>query len=455
VRRWLNDSVGGLPTAFWYLWAGTLINRIGNFTLLYLEMYLVARYHVSASYAGLVIGLSGAGSAAGSVAGGVLADRWGRRPTMLSASLASVVATLALGSTMNTVAIPILAAVYGLFNGLARPAFSAMMVDVLGDRKRVRGFNLNYWAINLGFAGAAVIAGLLSNTPRMTLFSLDAATTAVSALWIFIRVRETSPNALHANPTHSLHANSAAPRGGLLHVLTDRTFLIFVSLNLGLWTIISTVGLMPITMLDRGLHPSAYGSVIAVNGVIIVAGQLFVPRLIRGRSRTHVLAAAALLVGTGFGAVAFAPTVLLLCVTVAIWTIGEMTSSPTNSSLVADLSEPTMRGRYQGISGLSFSVAGFIAPIIGGAVIDDFGNTALWLGAFCLGLVVAAGQLASGPARERRVAIIKQGAAIKANAELRTAEGRAADRIPMEPIADANPAAAAAETDADAEAVLA
>jgi MFS family permease len=450
LRRWLNDSVGGLPTAFWYLWAGTLINRIGNFTLLYLEMYLVARYHVSASYAGLVIGLSGAGSAAGSIAGGVLADRWGRRPTMLSASLASVVATLALGSTMNTVAIPVLVVVYGLFNGLARPAFSAMMVDVLGDRKRVRGFNLNYWAINLGFAGAAVIAGLLANTPRMTLFSLDAATTAVSALWIFFRVRETSPaHVLLAKPTPSPHANSAAPRGGLLHVLTDRTFLIFVSLNLGLWTIISTVGLMPITMLDRGLRPSAYGSVIAVNGVIIVAGQLFVPRLIRGRSRTHVLAAAAVLVGTGFGAVAFAPTVLLLCATVAVWTIGEMTSSPTNSSLVADLSEPTMRGRYQGISGLSFSAAGFIAPIIGGAVIDDFGNKALWLGAFCLGLVVAAGQLASGPARERRVA------AIKANAALRTTERRAADRVPMEPIADANPGAAAAETEADAEAVRA
>ncbi|HEY1485714.1 MAG TPA: MFS transporter [Micromonosporaceae bacterium] len=423
MRRWFNDSVGGLPRAFWFLWAGTLINRIGNFTLLYLEMYLVARYHVSASYAGLVIGLSGAGSAIGSIGGGVLADRWGRRPTMLSASLASAAATLALGATTNTIAIPLLATVYGLFNGLARPAFSAMLVDVLGDRSRIRGFNLNYWAINLGFAGAAIIAGLVSQTPRMTLFSLDAATTAISAIWIFLRVRETSP-------THT--GSLKVPSGGLRQVLTDRTFLIFVALNFGFWTIISTVGLLPITMLDRGLSPSAYGSVIAVNGILIVAGQLFVPKLIRGRSRTLVLTIAAMLVGIGFGAVAFAPTVLLLSLTVVIWTIGEMASSPTNSSLTADLSVPTMRGRYQGIAGLSYSAAAFCAPIVGGSVIDRYGNTALWLCAFGLGTVVAAGQLLSGPARERRAALLKTPSP--------------ATKPAMRPVAYATPAEATVET---------
>jgi MFS family permease len=409
VRRWFNDSLGGLPTTFWYLWAGTLINRIGGFTLLYLEMFLVARYHVSAGYAGLVIGLAGAGSAIGTIVGGVLADRWGRRPTMLASSLAAATATIALGTTVQPLAIAVLAGVYGLCNGTARPAFSAMMVDVLGTAARVRGFNLNYWAINVGFAGAAICAGLLANTPRMTLFAIDAATTAISAAWIFLRVRETSP-------TVSVPAGLARPTGSLRDVLTDRVFMTFVLLTLGLWTIISTVGLMPITLLHRGLPPSSFGTIVAVNGIIIVALQLFVPRVIRGHTRHHVLAVAAVLVGIGFGAVAFAPTVLLLCMTVAVWTIGEMTSSPTNSSLVADLSKPSMRGRYQGVQGLGYSVASFIAPIIGGQVIDHFGSTTLWIGAFGLGLVVAAGQLAAGPGRERRVAEIKAAEMTKATA---------------------------------------
>ena len=48
--------------------------------------------------------------------------------------------------------------------------------------------------------------------------------------------------------------------------------------------------MLPIAMGDAGLSPATYGSVIALNGVLIVVGQLFVPRLIKGRSRSHVLA---------------------------------------------------------------------------------------------------------------------------------------------------------------------
>ena len=47
-----------------------------------------------------------------------------------------------------------------MFAEAARPAFGAMMVDVVPERDRLRAFTLNYWAINLGFACAAVLAGL-------------------------------------------------------------------------------------------------------------------------------------------------------------------------------------------------------------------------------------------------------------------------------------------------------
>jgi MFS family permease len=402
VRRWIDEAVGGLPRAFWFLWSGTLINRLGNFTILYLEMYLVARYHVSAGFAGVVIGLNGAGMALGALAGGVLADRWGRRPTLLLANLSSVVFTLALGATTVPVAILVLATAYGVCNGLARPAFSAMMVDVLGDRARVRGFNLNYWAINLGFAGAAILAGSLANAPRMTLFALDAVTTAASGLWIFFRVRESAPLAMPRS--------TSGGDGGTLTVFRDRAFVTLVLLNLGMWAVISLLSLMPVTMIHNGMSPSAFGSVIAVNGVLIVAAQLFVPRLLRGRSRTRVLAVSSVLVGIGFGAVAFAPTVLLLGLTVIVWTLGEMTASPTTSSLVADLSRPNLRGRYQGVHSLSFSVASCVAPIIGGYVIDHFGNSTVWLGGLAVGLLVACGHLVFGPARERRVAALRTAA---------------------------------------------
>ena len=87
VRGWFRDTTGGLPSTFWYLWTGTLINRLGSFVLIFLAIYLTQERDFSASQAGLVIGLWGVGGAVGTTVGGTLADRWGRRPTLLTAHL--------------------------------------------------------------------------------------------------------------------------------------------------------------------------------------------------------------------------------------------------------------------------------------------------------------------------------------------------------------------------------
>jgi len=153
-----------------------------------------------------------------------------------------------------------------------------------------------------------------------------------------------------------------------------------------------------------GLPASTYGTVIALNGVLIVAGQLFVPRLLRGRSHASALAVAAVVFGIGFGLTAFADTAVLYALTVLVWTAGEMLNSPSNSATNAALSPAHLRGRYQGVFSLSWSVASFAAPIIGGAVLQYAGAATLWLGCFGLALVVAVIHLLAGPARERRAA---------------------------------------------------
>jgi MFS family permease len=186
-------------------------------------------------------------------------------------------------------------------------------------------------------------------------------------------------------------------------VLHDRVFLGFVGLNVLLALVfLQHISMLPLAMGQDGLTPATYGLVIALNGVLIVVGQLFVPRLIRGRSRSNVLALASLIVGIGFGLTALADTAWLYALTVLIWTMGEMLNSPSNATLIAELSPATLRGRYQGALSLSWSVAGFAAPTAGGFVREHFGNSALWLACAAIGGVVAIAHLISGPARERR-----------------------------------------------------
>ncbi|MEO3742751.1 MFS transporter [Plantactinospora sp. B5E13] len=402
VQNWFRDTTGGLPRTFWYLWAGTLVNRLGAFVVIFLAIYLTEVRGFSEFEAGIVLGLWGAGGAVGTLTGGVLADRWGRRPTLLTAHVGAATMMLALGLARPLWLVALGALLLGVFAEGARPAFGAMLVDVVPQQDRLRAFTLNYWAINLGFASAAILAGLAAEASYLLLFVIDATTTLATAAIIFLKVGETR-RLRDVRPGANQPDGAAPHRGGLRVALTDRVFVGFVAVNVLLALIfMQHISMLPIAMGQDGLSPSTYGTVIAVNGVLIVVGQLFIPRLIRGRGRSNVLALAAVLVGLGFGLTAFADGAWFYALTVVIWTLGEMLNSPSNSTLIAELSPSTLRGRYQGLFSLSWSLAAFGAPVAGGFVRQQFGNSALWFGCAAVAAVAAVAHLVSGPARERR-----------------------------------------------------
>ncbi|WP_433792311.1 MDR family MFS transporter [Actinoplanes sp. CA-252034] len=394
MRGWLRQAAGGLPRQFWFLWTGTLINRVGSFAVLFLSIYLTSERGFSQSQAGLILGLYGVGGAIGTVSGGVLADRWGRRPTMLVAQFGAAGLMLALGLARTYPEIAVATFLLGLFAEAVRPAFSAMMIDVVPEPDRVRAFSLNYWAVNLGFAVAAILAGFAAKVDYLLLFSADAATTLITAIITAIFLAETRP---------ARHPGRKASPGGLGTALRDGNFAAYLLLSfVSVLVILQHLSTLPISMLADGHTAATYGTVIAVNGVLIVSGQLFVPKLIEGRDSAKVLAVAALLVGSGFGLVALAETPIVYALTVIIWTLGEMLQSPSNAATVAALSPPGLRGRYQGLNSLSWSAGTALAPILGGLVLQRAGDAVLWGGCFVLCAVVALGQLLAGPARARR-----------------------------------------------------
>ena len=398
MRRWLGETAGGLPGAFWLLWTGTVINRLANVTMLYLEMSLVFKYGFSIAFAGAVLGLHGLGSALGSMVGGSLADRWGRRPVLLLGHFGAAAMSAALALFTQEYAIAALAAGFGFVLGLSRPAFSAMVIDVVSERDRLRAFSLNYWAINVGFSVAAISAGLLAEAPRAVPFLLNAAALAIVGVLLTLRAPESRP---------ALSPGAAGAVGGLRDVFTDRVFMGYVTLNAAFWVIIESSKLLPITMQQDGLAAAAYGPVIAVNGVLIVAAQLFVPRIVGNRPHSRVLAMAAVITGIGFGANLFVDGAVFYALTVGVWTLGEMAAVPASAALAAGLSPATMRGRYQGVASLGHGAATFSAPILAGVTLQYGGQPALWLGLLALGLVIAVAQWGAGPTRDRRIAELR------------------------------------------------
>ncbi len=400
MRGWFRQAAGGLPRQFWFLWTGTLINRLGSFVVIFLAIYLTGARGFSQSQAGLVIGLYGVGGAIGTTVGGVLADRWGRRPTMLIAQFGAAALMLALGFAHSFPQIIANTFLLGIFTEAVRPAFSAMMVDIVSAADRVRAYSLNYWAINLGFALSAVGAGFAARANYFLLFAVDAGTTLITAVISMIFLAETRPPSAPASaPSHKIKS-----QGGLGTVFRDRIFVGYLVVSLGgIVVMMQHMSTLPIAMTADGLSAATYGWVIAVNGVLIVLGQLFVPRLIGHYDESRVLAVATVIIGVGFGLVAFAHAAWFFALTVVIWTLGEMLQSPSNAATVAALSPPALRGRYQGLSSLTWSAGTALAPILGGFTQQHLGNAPLWLGCFGVCTLVAIGHLIAGPSRARRV----------------------------------------------------
>ncbi|MGK5548091.1 MDR family MFS transporter [Streptomyces sp. URMC 127] len=390
VRRAAKESVSGLPRAFWWLWASTLVNRLGAFVSIFLAMFLTADQGHSASFAGFVGALLGLGSVVSSIGAGVMTDRLGRRPTLLIAQASTAVSVAVLGFMTDPVAISVVAFVVGMASNASRPAVQAMMADIVAPEDRVRAFALNYWAINLGFAISSVAAGFVAEYSYLIGFIGEAAMTMLCAVLVFLKLPESRPDA--AAGASAGGAKGGEPDVSMGTVLRDGRFMAVVGLSFLLAVVfLQSQVALPVAMADGGFSTKDFGMAIAVNGVLIVAVQIPVTRFIEHRDQRLLMVLAALLGGYGFGLTAFAGSLAVYMLTVCVWTLAEIINSPIQMSLVARLSPVHGRGRYQGMYTLSWATASLVAPVAGGTVIDRFGADALWAGCAVVGTVTAAG----------------------------------------------------------------
>jgi MFS family permease len=163
---------------------------------------------------------------------------------------------------------------------------------------------------------------------------------------------------------------------------------------------------LPLAIRDAGLPTSAYGAVIAVNGVVIVALQPFAGAWL-GRFRpATVLAVSGLAVGLGFAATGLAHGPLGFGATVVLWTLGEIGMAGLIPALAAELAPPEARGRYQGLFTLSWAASALVGPIVGTAVYAGIGPHALWSGCLVAGMLLAVGHLGLGRAVRRRASSV-------------------------------------------------
>ncbi len=384
-----------LPGPFWYLWTGTLINRLGAFVVPFLTLFLTRERGLAVAQATSLVAIWGAAQLAGGLGGGQLADAVGRRVTLLLSLFGGAAVMLATPFVRGYLALGTAVALLGLLGGLYRPAVGAAVADLVPEPDRAHAYALLYWATNVGAAAAPVLAGLLAERSFTALFVVDALTSAAYAILAFARVPETRPL-----PAARVHAAGGGvpgrtrPLSGWLAALRDPALMLFAggSFLVGL-IVFQAFTTLPLSMTARGLGTRDYGLVMGTNGALVVLLSLPVVRWVARPPAGAVLAAGAVLYAVGFGLIPLAASTAGYAATVVVWTLGEIISVPVSGALTARLAPTALRGTYQGVIAATQGLAIFVGPALGGVVYQRAGEAVLWTSCLVVGFVAAGGFL--------------------------------------------------------------
>lgn len=377
-RAGLLTHVRALTPSAWALLIGTFVNRFGSFVIAFLVLYVAQRGY-SATQAGAALSLYGVGSILAAIAGGHVADHFGRRNAIATSMFSSAAVMLLLARAESLPAILALSGLAGFTSELYRPASSALVADLTPAGERVTAFALYRLAVNAGTSVGPAVAGLIAQRSFTWLFVGDAITSTIYGIV-----------ALTAFPCgrpapHEVSDTARAVRA----MLADRAFRRVIAASLAVALIFQQAySTLPLQLRAAGHPTSVYGLLMGLNGAMIIALELAFTSYTRRFATRPVLAVGLLLAGGGFGLTALAHALPMLALSVVVWTVGEMTFAPVAAAHVADLAPADMRGRYQGVYSFTFAFGLAAAPLLGTALFSVHPN-AVWIACAALGAVAA------------------------------------------------------------------
>ena len=415
---------------FWGLWVTLLILWMGRFVTSFLSMYLVSDMHVSAGVAGTIVSMYGFGGIFGCLYGGALSDRFGRPAMIVIGNLGSAAMLVLLAFIGNPWIMAIALLAYGAISSMPTPAVAAYVSDVVPFRKQKRAYSLQTWAANFGFAIGPIIANQLVKISYALMFYAEAAVLVFATILMIVFFKEVGlgkrPRGEVAPARASQAAESAAGNAeehavkqtgesqrpqrfsvwrSYRRACADGALMSMVVLmflyTLAYYQIVSG---LPISMTQIGLGTDEYSSLLTINGGLLCLLQIPAIGLFQRMSNTRVLVLGMSITAVGYAFQIGANSWVAFAIATVLWTLGELGTFPIAATTVANIAPKDVRGTYQGLYNLVWSLSNAFSPLVGGWILNAFGSRVLWICCTVMFVIVAIGFYVTRGPRERAAA---------------------------------------------------
>lgn len=425
-----NKEIFGLPLMFWGLWVTLLILWMGRFVTSFLSMYLVSDMHVSAGVAGTIVSMYGFGGIFGCLYGGALSDRFGRPAMIVLGNLGSAAMLVLLAFIGNPWIMAIALLAYGAISSMPTPAVAAYVSDVVPFRKQKRAYSLQTWAANFGFAIGPIIANQLVKISYALMFYAEAAVLVFATILMIVffkevglgkrswgevapaRASQSAESAAGNAVEHAVKQTGESQRPQRFSVwrsyrracadgaLMSMVVLMFLY-TLAYYQIVSG---LPISMTQIGLGTDEYSSLLTINGGLLCLLQIPAIGLFQRMSNTRVLVLGMSITAVGYAFQIGANSWVAFAIATVLWTLGELGTFPIAATTVANIAPKDVRGTYQGLYNLVWSLSNAFSPLVGGWILNAFGSRVLWICCTVMFVIVAIGFYVTRVPRERAAA---------------------------------------------------
>ena len=364
------------------------IDLLGFSLILPLLPYYAETFKANAFVTGLLVASYAVAQLIGAPLLGRLSDRYGRRPILLASIFGTFLGFILLGFA-NTLWMLFAARIIDGITGGNLSIAQAYISDVTDAKSRSAGLGMIGAAFGLGFIIGPVTGGFLSQWGYAVPAFAAAAMSLVNLILIFAWL----PESLTAEKRAAMTEKKPAVTLGALFAALKRPFtgsLLITRFFFGVaFAIFQTI--FSLYALNKfNLTAAQTGYVLTYVGVLSVITQGFLVGRITNKFRDDILIVACVaLMAVSLLGWALAPSIIVLLIVLAPTSLAGGILNTLLSSTLTKVVAPQEIGGFLGLSSSVESSTRILAPIIGGALLQQLGTWAPGM----FGFVVMAGLL--------------------------------------------------------------
>ncbi len=320
---------------------------------------------------------------------GAIADKFGYKKTLIVAYIILASGYYVMGQVSSYSLVFVVFLWVALGAGLFKPVVQATVGKTTDEETSSIGFGIFYMIVNVGAFIGPIVASVLRGFDWSYVFTMSAVAILINLVILILFFKE-PPREKNTEPLGKALITVAK---NIFTALSDRKLLLFLIIIIGFWTMYNQLFYTLPVFIDQWVHTGAmYDSInefwpwmanaldtqkvgavasdliINLDALFIVLLQIVVSTIVMRYKPLNAMIVGILICSIGISLTLFTQNPFFLILSIFIFAVGEMSSSPKTSEYIARIAPKDKVALYMGCSFIPYAGGNFFAGQISGGV---------------------------------------------------------------------------------------